>query len=113
MGADLIEHRAATCVICGATGYPDAIARRECCPVEMVDPPSYDEIADRIAERVQDADHIVAEVVENCTAQTDYQAMMTAAIAARSAAVNEERFMHALVHDQIVRFCQTQIDDGN
>lgn len=103
----------ATCPHCGASGLPDAIARRECCPAPTVDPPSYDEIADALAERVQEADHIVAEVVGDCQAQPDYEAMLTKAKACRLAAVNEERFMHALVHDQIVRFCQTQIDDGN
>lgn len=73
--------------------------------------PDYDNICESLGVRIQDADHLVKAVVAGYAKCKTYKAVINRATQERSKAVSEEKFMHALIHDEILRDAERELEN--
>ena len=73
--------------------------------------PDYDNICERIGTRIQDGDHLVKAAVGACAKCKTHKAVIRFAEQMRGGAVREEKFMLALVYDEIIRDAERELEN--
>lgn len=73
--------------------------------------PDYDNICEKLGERIQDADHLVKTAVALCAKCKTHKAVINFAEQMRGGAVREEKFMVALIYDEIIRDAERELEN--
>jgi len=72
--------------------------------------PDYDNICERVGVRIQEGDHLVKAAVAGYAGCKTYKAVINRAEQERAKAVREEKFLVALIHDEIIRDAENSLE---